>query len=593
MEEDERPAHGRDRAGRMNAGRSSAGALSLLAPTGAGTEALVFSRSESQLAATLSFFGSEVQAFSVRGTSEAAEAEGQLGQLGALGQGALADLRGDARLPVDSASIDHVFLEAGLHSLVWGSDAADNDPQLPAYFLEECRRVLKPGGTLLLVEPNLFAPTAVLRTGVSGPLHAVAALWRSLARIGRSDEFRTEEPHPGALACRRLLRRSGFDDIRLHVPWPTHEGIRELVCHAEENRSARFRMSGRSWLHRAAGGTYRILQRGGMHLPFVPELYVMGRKAGGVGSDHGVPHRQPSVLERILSCEVPDAQPADVVVNVREGSGTMCFRTTARFIKIPVTEDALRRQRQEQQVLRRLASHRLASHTLQSTCFSDSNGIRYSAAPYLEGRPSDEPGRLRALETGLRIMAESRREELRLSETATWERISCPRESSPWSRIGDELSVAKILRPLADRKVPAGISHGDFHEGNLLIRDGRLVIIDWDRMEEPAPLFLDGLSAVCHRLVREESGPPDWRAAYLAALDRLMTPNPSNTLTQTVQALAGELDWQEAVTFYVVSSTQHWAESTLSTAPWDEAAVRTTCRERFELCAASLEVPDR
>ena len=589
MEENECPALERDRAGRRRAGRSSAAALSLLAPTGTGTEALVFSRSESELAATLSFFGSEVHAFSLPGEAGADETEGRPW---ALGQGSSAPLRGDARLPVDSASVDHVFLESGLGPLARGSDAAYDGPRLHAAFLAECGRILRPGGSLLLVEPNPFAPTAVLQDGVRGPLRAAAALWRPLARIGGPNETRTEQLDPGALSHRRLLRRSGFDDIRLHIPWPTHEGLRDLVCDAEKNRGARFRMPGRSRLRRAAGGVYRFLQRGGMHLPFVPELYVAGRKAGDTESDNGNAPREPSVLERILVREAPGAQLGDVVVNFRGGSGTMSFRTGARFIKIPLTEDALARQEQAKRALGRLASHRLAAHTLQSTHFSNSNGIRYSAAPFLEDRPSDETGRRGALQTGLRLMAENQREELRLSETATWERISCPPASSPWNRIGGESTLAGILRPLANRRIPAGISHGDFHEGNLLIRDDRLVIIDWDRMEEPAPLFLDGLSALCHRLVREESGSPDWKSAYLAAIDRLMTPDPKDPLTPSVQALTGELGWREAVAFYVVSYAHRWAESTLSTAPWDEAAVRSACRDRFELCASWLEASD-
>jgi SAM-dependent methyltransferase len=125
-------------------------------------------------------------------------------------------------LPVPSATVDVVYLRLVLHHLVAPQNLLDEG-------LQECFRVLKPGGLLVLVEPNSWHPVGAL-------MNLAHALRLDLYIHGTNDDV--------ALSPRMLRRRlSSFaSDISTHVisyAWRRLPISAQRLCNRVQRRLGR------------------------------------------------------------------------------------------------------------------------------------------------------------------------------------------------------------------------------------------------------------------------------------------------------------------------------------------------------------------
>lgn len=115
------------------------------------------------------------------------------------------------QLPFADDSFDVVLLSGILHHV------AGHSRMLP--YLKECRRVLKPGGALVALDPNLLYPIAAAMAAIDLVAQRVRPGWRH------------HVPHERPLvpaSLRRSIRAAGFAGVELigtsyvhnRLPWP-------------------------------------------------------------------------------------------------------------------------------------------------------------------------------------------------------------------------------------------------------------------------------------------------------------------------------------------------------------------------------------
>ena len=124
----------------------------------------------------------------------------------------------DGRIPLSDASVDLVV-----------SDSVLEHVQDPDLFFAECRRVLRPGGTLCIRTPNALSYLGLASRLVPNRLHA-----RVLGRV--QAERKAEDVFPTAYRCntpgqvRRALARHGFEhSVVTHEAEPSYFAFSGLL----------------------------------------------------------------------------------------------------------------------------------------------------------------------------------------------------------------------------------------------------------------------------------------------------------------------------------------------------------------------------
>lgn len=526
-----------------------------LAPVGSETTSLVVGTGASELADTLRLFGGSV-----------IEEE-------------------PASVDVPAASLDIVFLlNDGLFSTS-ASRTGESTWTAQRRVLQSCHESLKPGGHLLLAAPNRFglAAFAGRRDDLTG-LRFVSLLPRPAAdlytRLRHGGPYRHRTRGLGGYA--RLLREAGFATPVTHLPWPDLQAWSATVHDVSRHPDRDYRLPAAHPRRALAAGLLRWLRPLGLDLAVHPAFVLVAGKPTGAGGDASAP----SLVGRIVRSERMEIPPG---LMIKHRSYKLHFAAGGKYFRLPLTARALEGQRREEAALERLAKHPIGRFTPHSNRLRKVGGVTFSVADHLthDVARTEEAQRDR-LERAFEVLFADART-ASLEETETWSRVFSRKNRDAFRRLGCEEFLEKFEINTALRRVPVGPVHGDLHPGNLLASDGRLVIIDWDRFEEPAPLFLDalhGLSAYVDRHARRPGRPlSGWidPSTVRALLDR----DPRIPLLERADATLGEATWAEAVCVHQLSWLSRQMEFRVRNLGWHETGTRY--RQRLALCVSRLE----
>jgi hypothetical protein len=529
--------------------------VAALAPAGSGTTSLVTGTGADELADTLRLFGGSA-------------IEGEPGSTGAR-----------------SEALDAVFLWNDGFCSVATSRPGRSPRTAQRQLLGTCHGILKPGGCLILGVPNRFGlPVwAGMRDDLTG-LRWVSLLPRPLAdacsRLVRDRPYRQHTHGRGGYS--RLLRNEGFEPPVLHLPWPRLRAWNTIVHDASRDPDRGYRLPAGGPKQTLAATLLRWLRPVGLDTALHPAFVLVARTpvAGPDGRE------TPSLVERIIRSEDLKV-PCGLILRYR--SQKLHFAVGRRYFRLPLTRRALEGQRREAAALRRLASHPVGRCTPRSSRTRELDGAQFSVADVLEGDApagsEEERSRLgRAFEVLFRNASVAS-----LEETATWERIFSPENREAFRSLGCGPHLRRIEEAAGRRRVPVGPVHGDLHPGNLLASDGRLVIIDWDRFEEPGPLFLDALHGILVHSHRHAptSGTSSSRNTHHHTVRRLLDRDPRIPLLERADAILGEATWTEAVSTYQLSWLSRQLPFRKREMGWHETGERY--RERLSLCTSRLE----
>jgi ATP-binding cassette, subfamily C, bacterial len=485
-------------------------------------------------------------------------------------------------LPFRDSSFDSVFIDDFLGKVPTFVPEKVHPREAQVTFLRDCRRVLKPGGRLLVATPNRVGlsswggrPDRYL--GLSYIALAPRVLADAWSRLVRGRPFR--EHIYGMTGYLQLVRSAGFEVVRIHAPWPRHDWWQVVVPDIAASDWRDFRLPPSTAGRRRAAVILGLLGRLGLHSRILPDYYVEGR-AGDPVQDFD-PSRDDSLLGRILeSAQVPAN--ADLRLRYRAMSTTLFIISGNKFLKIPVSDRGVQRLHAEVAALRRLSNHRLGQFTLGLAELSSAAGVTYASYPFFPHKQRESSALLR-IEASFKALFHDPINSP-LAQTACWRRISNP----GWTDILGQSEARRLivdwLPRLASRSVPVGISHGDLNAGNLLEGERRLVMIDWDLFEEPSPLFLDAIHAVFGHVIKESNTSFPVGGRYVHFLKRLYAQDPAFPLLRYAVGLIGELTWEEAVTLYVLSDCNRMLLH--HTDPDRSTTVEQECRKRLSACIA-------
>jgi ATP-binding cassette, subfamily C, bacterial len=513
--------------------------LAVLAPTFEGTLSLVVGGEGSGLSRSIGWCGGQVIQVGSERARRAAPDSVRVCASPAV------------HLPFRNSSFDSVFIDDWLGRLPAFVPEEVSPHAAQVAFLRECRRVLKPGGRLLMTTPNRAGlPSWGGRpdryTGLSFVALAPRAVADAWSRIIRRRPFR--EHIYGMVGNMRLLRSAGFQAIRVHAPWPHHHWVQFVIPNVTASDWRDLTLPASAKGRRRTTAMLGFLGRLGMHVRFLPDYYFEAR-AGEAGKDFD-PTRDDSILAQILKRARVTADRA-LRIRFRATSSTLVVTTRERFIKIPVSDPGVHRLRAEVAALRRLAAHRLGRYTLGPGELGIAAGVAYASYPFFPHEEGENTA-LRRIETAFNALFHEPHY-APLSDTAFWKRIIASDSLELMERVGAGHLLDHWLPRLARKRVPVGVSHGDLNAGNLLEGGQRLVMIDWDFFEESSPLFLDAMHAVFRLALRESNSGVPGRRRFVDFLELLYARDAVFPLLRYAVSLLGELTWEEAVTLYVLS----------------------------------------
>jgi hypothetical protein len=113
----------------------------------------------------------------------------------------------------------------------------------------------------------------------------------------------------------------------------------------------------------------------------------------------------------------------------------------------------------------------------------------------------------------------------------------------------------------------------------------RIVLIDWDRFEEPAPLFLDLFPS----LMRSGSPRLNGKAGrYADSLEMLLRAGPGRFHRSYLERVLGDVSWREALTFFQLSAMQYLLAAAMDSDRLDRLV--PACKARITICERALDI---
>jgi SAM-dependent methyltransferase len=560
---------------------STRGAIALLAPVHGEALSLVVGSGQGGLLRAISTLGG-------RAVGIGPDVHSLLHAHGPPGTGSLTHVCADPFLPLPfaSASMDNVFLCARFSDAKRAPGPGRGASGTLGALLEECHRVLKPGGTLVLEGSNRLSFlnwVGKCRDGAAGGrlellprilARTIASVLRDTRAIGHTRILWEYSRH---------LPRAGFHRPEVYVPWPyLREWYRLWPLSRVEETPLPF--DGRRRRDRLAGRIFAILQRLRLQRWLVPGYVFVARKPTAKAGNGPL-----SVVDLVLNGGryAHDDQP---VLRAYENSGSVIFHHGDRVLKVPLTKGSQDRLWREREALARVSAHPIAPLVIRPLAYRTVGRLRWAVYPHAGHDAGGEDGLHIAREVlGRLLRAAAMRP---LHSTDAWRRFCDPRSLRALGEIGADALLREIEWSTADLAAPVGLVHGDLCFHNFLTGDaGGVVVIDWDRSERRSPVFLDVLAASHFHAFRYLlNGGWDLDSRW-AGWQLLFDQDSRLALRPELEQSRGELGWSAMVAFGVLNTIQWDVLTEGSAAHQKLPAYRRwaeECRRRVRLAAAEL-----
>jgi SAM-dependent methyltransferase len=499
-------------------------AEALLAATGAGSRSLLLGRSGADVSTTICALGGDVVVVSTGAWLAPAS------QARVAGDPARVHAYSCARLPFADASFDSIFAP-----YLGGPDAAVESGTKPGTaFLEECARLLKPGGRLVITLPNPWL-LAVLRSAVA-LLRVPVFPSGAVQRVQRHQAPRSPLPYSKRRLA-TLLRNAGLAVVADLEVWP-RLGSWDILIPETGGRSRRR-------LLRAAC-QYPGLSRALTLIGVAPGRCIIAETQTGARGAAARP-----VLDEILTG--PDGS-GSVPHLIARGRTIALTSVGKAFFKIALSPEAAERQRAEIAAHRRLRDSPAARFMVD--CIREGRLGRLSFAEYPLAEPikaEREADYVAAQAEAFSLLAVGA-EMQHAGSTPSWRRIFSGPSRMALASLGAEDLCVHLERSARDKRVLCGMVHGDLNLHNLMLLSGRTVLIDWDRFEPGSPLIIDRCNGV-FKLVARRLIPQLGEDSDVAALRLVADRDPTVPLLTYIDEGAGDLAWWEVITLHVLSSS--------------------------------------
>jgi SAM-dependent methyltransferase len=439
-------------------------------------------------------------------------------------------------LPWSDESFDYVFLDVREFDHLCQPDC--EAVRVKAQALTEVRRVLRRDGTALIGSRN------ALRAGFKVP------------RLRRREQRRQQLRHVSE-ALRTPWRDRSLSDAGLRVrrevvPYPRDEDWRWLVP-GERLRDQVPSVSG--WKGRAV----TLVLRAGL--------------AKWAGRDHYLLVQRADAAERTVRTL------AESLVGVREPTPLTLALSDARvavtnsksFLKVPLSLDqqvALEAEVEKTKLARTTA---FAPFVVSRARIERWHGVPHAIYPTVAGRPVGASHAQAAVDAALRALDSSAL--ATLDSTTFWRRLSSARGGADAAEISAAGLREEVLDVVGGRLVPVGPTHGDLHQGNVLVPvSGHPLLVDWNRFELRNPLLLDALYAA----VRAEQA--EGRATLGQALLAFVRGEIMSPPAARAQELLGELTRLQAAQVVLLERIVSYSLPRRRHKPWTLAPLQEAVR---------------
>lgn len=359
---------------------------------------------------------------------------------------------------------------------------------------------------------------------------------------------------------RAILRKTGLLVSRVVVPFPGHAAPHHLVPETELRRHIG------EIVHRGAGWKDAA-------------KYAVKHALRLVGFAHWIPHDRLMVARRdrgivdvgtwagTFAGDLEDLPTFTTLSDAR-----VALQARSEFIKVPLSLHQQLALADESEKTRSARRTPFAPFTLAEGERRQAGGVPYVSYPLIEERPGTAGETAEVVLGALRAVAPGELAPLR--STTFWARLSGRRGESDVRETGAKALREATLDELGDLLVPCGPTHGDLHEGNVLLPvSGPPGLVDWNRFEVNNPLVLDaGYAAIrAHEL--------DAGAGFASGLLAFSRGELESELAAHAMTLLGSLELRRAAELILLDRIVSYSLPRRRYKPWTMRAMVVAVHE--------------